>query len=151
MKKVMATGLRQRCSRQYTVLLRIYIGMLAFVSLCAAIVLGAEGVKAGAFVLSGVFALLCAAAAAVPLRSGRVSYTRAGGCLLIEKGILLRRTLMVNRSDIRYSELSNGPVGRRLGICTVTFFTGGGKVRLRGLGVEDGRRLHYLFGGEAAE
>ena len=147
----MATGIKQQCSRRYTALLRVYIGMLAFISLCAAVVLGMEGVKAGAFVLAGVFMLLCVAAAAVPLRSGRVSYTRTGGCLRIEKGLFLRRMLVVNRSDIRYSELSNGPVERRLGVCTVTFFTGGGKVRLRGLGVEDGKRLHYLFGGGAAE
>ncbi len=147
----MATGIKQRCSRRYATLLRVYLGMLAFVSLCAAVVMGVEGVKMGAFVLLGVFALLCALAVTLPLQSGRVSYTRAGGCLQIEKGFFLRRMLVVNRSDIRYSELSNGPVERRLGVCTVTFFTGGGKVRLRGLGVEDGKRLHYLFGGGAAE
>lgn len=151
MSGVMATGIKQQCSRRYAALLRVYLGMLAFVSLCAAVILGVEGVKAGAFVLLGVFALLCAMAVAVPLRSGRISYTRVGGCLQIEKGLFLRRTLVVNRSDIRYSELTNGPVERRLGVCTLTFFTGGGKVRLHGLGLEDARRLHYLFGGGAAE
>lgn len=147
----MTTGIKQQCSRRYAALLRVYLGMLAFVSLCAAVILGVEGVRAGAFVLAGVFALLCAMAVTVPLRNRRVSYTRTGGCLRIERGLLLRHTLVVNRSDIRYSELTNGPVERKLGVCTVTFFTGGGKVRLRGLGVEDGRRLHYLFGGGAAE
>lgn len=146
----MSLGIRQKCAKKYIVLLRIYMGMLAVIALCAAIVLAADSLWAGVFVMLGVFAMLCMAAVTVPLRCGRIGYTRSGGCLRIERGLLVRRTLVVNRSDIRYSEICDGPLERRLGICTVTFYTGGGRVRLRGILSEDGQRLHYLFGGEAA-
>lgn len=143
-------GIKQKCSRKYTMLMRIYMFMLAFIALCGAVVLAVEGIRWGAFVVGGVCVLLCAAAIAVPVSSGRITYARTGGCISIERGLLVRRKLIVNRSDIRYSEISGSPMERKLGICTVTFFTGGGAVRLRGINSDDGRRLNYLFGGEAA-
>ena len=119
-------GIRQQCSRRYTLLLRLYLGLLAFVSLCAAVVMGVEGIRLGAVAMGGICVLLCAAAFAVPLSSGRITYTRTGGTISIERGSLVRRRLIVNRSDIRYSEISGSPMERRFGICTVTLFTGGG-------------------------
>ena len=143
-------GIKQKCSRKYTMLMRIYIFMLAFIALCAAAIFGVEGIRSGAFAAGGVCVLLCAAAIAAPVSSGRITYARTGGCISIERGVLVRRRLIINRSDIRYSEISGSPMERRLGICTVTFFTGGGAVKLRGINSDDGRRLNYLFGGEAA-
>lgn len=143
-------GIKQRCAGSYTRLLRLYLGMLAFVALCAAVVMGAEGIRLGALALGCVCVLLCAGVIVVPM--GRsVTYARSGGCLSIERGWWIRRRLIVNRSDIRYAEISGSPLERHLGICTVTFFTGGGKVRLRGIHTDDGQRLRYLFGGEAAD
>lgn len=143
--------MKQKCSRKYTMLMRIDLLMLAFIALCAAIILAAENITPGAFVMGGVCVLLCGAAIAVPVSCGRITYARTGGCISIERGALVKRRLIINRSDIRYSEISGSPMERRLGICTVTFFTGGGAVRLRGVNSDDGRRLNYLFGGEAAE
>lgn len=144
-------GIKQKCSRKYTMLIRIYMFMLAFISLCATVVLAIEGVRPAAFVTGCVCVMLCAAAIAVPISGGRITYARTGGCISIERGLLVRRRLIINRSDIRYSEVSGSPMERRLGICTVTFFTGCGAVRLRGINSDDGRRLNYLFGGEAAD
>lgn len=144
-------GMKQRCSRKYIMLMRIYLLMMAFVALCAAVILAAEGIRFGTFIMGGVCVLLCGAAVAVPASSGRITYARTGGCISIERGLLVRRRLILNRSDIRYSEISGSPMERRLGLCTVTFFTGGGTVRLRGIHSDDGQRLNYLFGGEAAE
>ena len=143
--------MKQKCSRKYIMLMRIDLFLLAFVALCAAVILAVEGIRLGTFVMGGVCVLLCAAAVAAPVSSGRITYARTGGCISIERGLLVRRRLIINRSDIRYSEISGSPMERRLGICTVTFFTGGGAVRLRGIYADDGRRLNYLFGGEAAE
>lgn len=143
--------MKQRCSRKYVILMRIYMIMLAFVALCAAVILAVEDIRFGTFVMGGVCVLLCAAAIALPVSSGRITYARTGGCISIERGLLVRRRLIINRSDIRYSEISGSPMERRLGICTVTFFTGGGAVKLHGVNSDDGRRLNYLFGGEAAE
>ena len=67
----------------------------------------------------------------------------------MEKGIFVRRTVIVNRSDIRCSEIKIGMIQRRLGLCTVVFFTGGGNVKLRGVNVDDGRLLNRLMGAEA--
>ena len=86
----------------------------------------------------------------LPLSFGRISYLRSGGCLKIEKGFLLRRTLIINRSDIRCSEIKGGPLQKRLGLCTVVFFTGGGRIKLRGVENGDGMLLNRMLGGGSA-
>lgn len=147
----MSVGLKQKCSSKYTMLLRIYIFMLAFVAACAAVIMAVDGIPEGAAVMSVVCVVLCALAVVVHMRSGRISYTRTKGCLRIEKGILVRKTVILNREDIRYSEISRSLMERRFGICTVTFFTGGRSIKLKGINFSDGQRLNYLFSGEAAE
>ncbi len=145
----MRVEIHQKCSSKYTLLLRIYCGMSAFVSMCVAITLHIWGFSGGAFAAAGVFAAMCCAAVVLPMSCGRISYTRSGGCLRVEKGIFVRRTVIVNRSDIRCSEIKIGMIQRRLGLCTVVFFTGGGNVKLRGVNVDDGRLLNRLMGAEA--
>lgn len=147
----MSVGIKQKCSGKYTVLLRIYIFMLAFVAACAAIVMAIDGLMAGVAVMSAICVLLCISAVTVPMKSGKISYTRTKGCLRVERGMLIRKTVILNREDIRYSEVSRSFMERRLGICTVTFFTGGQSVKLKGINFNDGQRLNYLFSGEAAE
>lgn len=144
-------ALRQTCSRRYPLLLRLYLLLLALIALCAATVMAAERQPVGAFVMGGIFVLLCAGAALTPVFGGNVTYCRSGGSLRIERGGLVNRKLIVRRSDIRYAEISGNPLERRLGVCTVTFFTSGGRVRLKGVQEDEGRQLQYLFGGEAAE
>lgn len=144
-------GIRQECSRGYTLLLRIYFFMLAFVAACVAIVLAIDGITAGVGIAAAICAALCIIAAAVPLCSGRISYTRTGGRLRIERGMLVRKIIIIGRDEIKFSEISRSLLERKLGICTVTFVTGGGNVRLRGIEFADGQRLNYLFGGEAAD
>ena len=147
----MSGGIKQECSRRYATLLRIYIFMLAFVAACAAVVLAIDGITAGFGAAAAVCAGLCIAAAAVPLCSGKISYTRKGGCLCIERGLLVRKTVIVSRSEVQCSEISRSLMERRLGICTLTLTTGGGNVRLKGIDYSDGQRLKFLFGGEAAD
>lgn len=145
------SGIRQECSRRYTLLLRIYIFMLAFVAACTAVVLAIDGITLGMGIAAAVCAVLCLIAAAVPLCSGRISYTRTGGRLRIERGLIVRKIIIIGRDEIRFSEISRSFMERRFGICTLTFVTGGGNVRLKGIDIADGQRLNYLFGGEAAE
>lgn len=142
-------GIRQTCAPAYAVVLRVYLLLLAFAAFCGAVTLWAEGLRLWAPVPLGVCAALCGAAVLVPWRRRRVSYTRVGGCLTVEQGLFVRRVRILYRDDVRAAELTDDPIGRRLGLCNVTFFTGGGRVCLRGLTVEDGRRLRYLFGGGA--
>ncbi len=145
------TGIKQGCAREYTVLLRIYMFMFAFIAACAAAVFFVGGVKAGVAAAAVVSVILCVMGAAAPLSSGRISYSRRGGCLFIERGLIVRRTIVVNRSEVQCAEISSGFMQRRLGLCTVTFSARSGRFRLKGLSEEDGKRLKYLFGGEAAD
>lgn len=140
----------RRCSAKYTALLRLYCGMTAFIAVCASVALGMWGWAELSFTAAGVCAVMCCAAVVVPLSFGRITYLRSGGCIKIEKGLLMRRTLMINRSDIRCSEIKGGPLQRRLGLCTVVFCTGGGNVRLRGIEIADGRLLDRMLNPEGA-
>lgn len=144
-------GIRQECSHRYTLLLRIYFLMLAFTAACAAVVLAIDGITLGMGIAAAICAVLCMIAAAVPLCIGRISYTRTGGRLRIERGLITRKIIIIGRDEIKFSEISRSFMERRLGICTLTFATGGGNVRLKGIDIADGQRLNYLFGGEAAE
>ncbi len=144
-------GIKQECSRRYTLLLRIYIFMLAFAAACTAVILAIDGSMAGFTIAVAICAGLCLAAAAVPLCSDKISYTRVGGRLRIERGLLVKKIIIIGRDEIRFSEISRNLLERKLGICTVTFITGGGNVRLKGIDYTDGQRLNYLFSGEAAD
>ena len=139
-----------RCSSKYTMLLRVYCGMSAFTTLLAAAALELSGMTGYAFVSAGICAAMCCAAVCVPMSIGRISYIRSGGSLRIETGLLIRKILIINRSEIRCSEIRRGPIQRRLGLCSVVFRTGGGSVRLRGVNVRDGELLDRAIGGEAA-
>ena len=146
----MRVEITRRCSAKYTMLLRIYCGMTAFTAFCASIALGMWNMAEFSFAAAAVCAVMCCAAVVVPLSFGRISYLRSGGCLKIEKGFLLRRTLIINRSDIRCSEIKGGPLQKRLGLCTVVFFTGGGRIKLRGVEAGDGMLLNRMLGGGSA-
>ena len=72
------------------------------------------------------------------------------GCLSRSAAGIRGRTLIINRSDIRCSEIKHGPLQRRLGVCTVVFFTGGKVIRLRGINIGDGKLLNRVLCGETA-
>lgn len=146
----MRVEIKRKCSSRYTALLRLYCGMTAFTALCASVALGMLEFDGYSFAAAGVCALMCCAAVVIPMTFGRISYLRSGGCLKIERGLLLKRTIMINRSDIRASEIKGGPLQRRLGLCTVIFHTGGSSVRLRGVDAADGRLLSRMLGPEAS-
>ena len=120
----MRTEIRQKCSSKYKVLLRIYCGITAFTALCASVALGMWHLDGLSFAAAGICAAMCCAAVVIPLSFGRISYLRSGGCLKVEKGLLIRRSLIVNRSDIRCSEIRRSVAERKMGLCTVIFFTG---------------------------
>lgn len=145
----MRVEIRRRCSSKYTLLLRIYGGMAAAVTLCASVALGIMELPGYAVLTGGLCAVMCCAAVCVPLSFGRISYIRSGGCLRVEKGWLVRRTLIINRSEIRSSEIRGGPLQRKLGLCCVKFSTGSGSVTLRGVVLRDGELLNRALGGEA--
>jgi Uncharacterized conserved protein len=134
-----------RCSSKYTVLLRIYCAMCAVVTSAGACALWLMHYSGAALALGGVCAAVCGAGIVIPLGFGRIGYLRSGGCLRVEKGLLVRRAVVISRSDVRASEIRGGPIQRRLGLCTVVFFTGGGKVTLRGVETGDGRLLNRLM------
>ena len=144
----MRVEIKHRCSSKYRVLLRIYCGMTAFTALCASVALGMWELETAAFAAAGVCAVMCAAAVVIPMSFGRVSYTRSGGCIKIEKGLFTRKTLLLNRSDIRASEIKRGFIQRRMGLCTLTFFTGSGEIRLRGIELADGKLLDRMISAE---
>lgn len=146
----MRVEITNRCSEKYTLLLRLYCGMLAFIALCASVSLSLWHLTAAAMAAGVLCGVMCGVLAVVPFWFGRISYIRSGASLKVEKGWLFRRTLIVNRSDIRCSEIRNGPLQRRLGVCTVIFFTGGRKVRLRGISLGDGKLLNRVMCGESA-
>ena len=137
-----------RCSSKYTVLLRLYCGMCAAVTLSGAAALWLAGNHAAAFGMAGICGAVCCGGIIIPLSFGRISYVRSGGCLRVEKGWLVRRAVVISRSDVRCSEIRGGPLQRRLGLCTVIFFTGSGKVRLRGVETADGRLLDRFMTGD---
>ena len=141
----MRVEIRHRCSSRYKALLRVYCGMTALTALCASVALGMCELDEWAFAAEGICGVMCCAAAVVPMSFGRISYLRSGGCIKIEKGFLTRRTLIINRSDIHGSEIRRSFPERRLGLCTVVFFTGRGKVRLRGIELDDGRLLDSML------
>ena len=146
----MRVEITNRCSEKYSVLLRLYCGMLAFTALCASVSLSVWHMTAAAIGTAVLCAGMCGLTAVVPFWFGRISYLRSGASLKVEKGILFRRTLILNRSDIRCSEIKHGPLQRRLGVCTVVFFTGGKTVRLRGINIGDGKLLNRVLCGETA-
>lgn len=141
----MRVEIQHRCSAKYTALLRLYCCMTAFTALCASVAFGCWRIEMLSFASGAVCAFFCCAAVAVPMGFGRVSYLRSGGCLRIEKGLLTKRILIINRGDIRGSEIRRGFVQRKIGLCTLTFFTGSGKVRLRGIELADGRMLDRML------
>ncbi|MBQ9902084.1 MAG: PH domain-containing protein [Clostridia bacterium] len=138
----MRVEITNRCSEKYSLLLRLYCGMLAFVALCASVSLTLWNMKEAAAAAGTFCAVMCALLAVIPFWFGSIRYIRSGGNLQVERGMFFRRTLIINRSDIRCSEIRSGPLQRRLGVCTVVFFTGGKTVRLRGISMGDGRLLN---------
>ena len=134
-----------RCSSKYTVLLRIYCVMCAAATLTGAAALWLMKCPEAALAAAGFCAVVCGGGIVIPLSFGRISYLRSGGCLRVEKGLLVRRAVVIRRRDVRASEIRGGPIQRRLGLCTVVFFTGGGKVTLRGVELGDGRLLNRLM------
>jgi Bacterial membrane flanked domain. len=146
----MRVEIQHRCSSKYIALLRLYCGMSAFIALCASVSLGMWERTELSFAAAAVCALMCCAAVVVPLSFGRISYLRSGGCIKIEKGLLNRHALIINRSDIRGTVIKRGFAQRKLGLCTVVFFTGSGKVRLRGIEIADGRLLDRMLRPEGA-
>lgn len=135
----MYVEIRHRCSPKYTMLLRIQSLSAAAAVFLSSVYFFIEGIEA-AFILSAALCvILCVMAAVVPCSVGRISYFRSGGSLMIQKGLIVRRTVIINRSDVRYTSISSGPLERRLGICAVTFCTGGSNFRIRGVALEDGR------------
>ncbi len=145
----MRVEIRQKCSSKYTILLRIYCFMTAFVAMCAAVTLEVWHISYGALAAAGFCAAMCCAAVVIPMSFGRIHYTRSGGCLRVEKGLFVRKTLIINRSEIRCSQIKGGLFQRRLGLCTVIFFTGGGNVKIRGVNIRDGMMLNRALGVEA--
>lgn len=147
-------AIKQTSSKRYAALLRLYLGLLGIIATCAATVCAAEGMRLGAALAAAaagtlIFLLLLSLASGG--RLSRVTYTREGGSLVIHRGIFTRRRVILNRSDIQYAETVSDPLTRRMGLCSVIFFTSGGRVTLRGIHTDDGQRLRYLFGGEAAD
>ncbi len=130
-----------RCSSKYILLLRLYCGMCVAATLSGAVALWLAGFRAAAYAAAGICGAVCCAGIVLPLSFGRISYLRSGGCLRVERGFLIRRAVIISRSDVRCSEIRGGPLQRRLGLCTVVFFTGSGKVTLRGVETGDGRLL----------
>jgi membrane protein YdbS with pleckstrin-like domain len=71
----------------------------------------------------------------------------------IRRGVVWRRIIIVPRSRVQHTDVSQGPVQRRLGLGTLHMFTAGtehSKVELAGLGHDIALRIrdHLMPGGE---
>lgn len=134
-----ASGIRQSCSRGLRTVARLRIIAAAAIPGGAAIILGSPAAAAAAGIL------LLAAMAAVPIYCGALSYTRRGDGIVIERGVLVRRTQLVCRRQVKYVAVSRTLSERMLGLCTLIFVTGAGRVRLPGLCRQDALRIRRAF------
>jgi membrane protein YdbS with pleckstrin-like domain len=71
----------------------------------------------------------------------------------IRRGVVWRKTITVPRSRVQHTDVSQGPLQRRLGLGTLHMFTAGtehSKVELPGLGHDVALRIrdHLVEGGE---
>lgn len=144
----MSVRIKQQCSQKYCILLRMYCLFGAFIAISAAVVFGTSGQRIAAFLLGILSAAILGVFLTVPIYSGHISYTRIGGGLRIERGNLVKKIIVLNRRDIKSTQLSRTFMERRLGICTLAFTAPSGTIYLKGIDFDDGQRLKYLFGGD---
>ncbi len=73
------------------------------------------------------------------------TYTRCRGILRIEKGVIIRRTIVIPRSQLQFISLRRHLHERIFNLTTLVFHTTGGKIYLSGLEAEDAENLKENF------
>lgn len=142
----MACGVPQKCAEKYISLVRFYLIAFSLLPISAVVwVLMRFGMAAAiipaAFSAVSGWAIFC-----LPeMYADSMSYTRHRDWLLVEKGLLWRRSVLVPRRQIQYVRLRRGPLERLFGLCGIVLITSGGRVCLNGLLPEEGARLRELM------
>lgn len=136
-------------SKKYALMLRVCLGF------CAAVFLGAAAAiyflfwAPAAALCCAIGAMLVFAAVFLPdMICKSQSYLRTRSKLIINSGILQKRTVIIERVQMQCVTLKRSPLERIFGLCSVVFCCSGARYTLGGLSVEDAARLRKLFEGE---
>ena len=142
----MACGVEQKCSERYTTLVRVYI-IAAGVALtaCAAMLVVVYGAIAIILPSVSAAAVLWAAVSLPEMYTSRLVYIRHRDWLMVQRGLLWHRSILLPRRQIQYVRLRRGPVERLFGLSSLVFMTSGGRVRVCGLEPQDAERLRRLM------
>lgn len=142
----MACGVPQKCADKYAAVIRLYIVLLLLpVAGAAVLCLLRFGIIAA--IIPAALSAVCGwAVFCLPdMYTDAMSYTRHRDWLLVERGLLWRRSVLVPRRQIQYVKLKRGPVERLFGLCGVVLITSGGRVTISGLLPEEAQRLRGLM------
>lgn len=142
----MACGVPQKCAEKYAAVIRLYIILLLLPAAGGAIFCLLRFGIIAAIIPAALSAACGWAVFCLPdMYIDAMSYTRHRDWLLVEKGMLWRRSVLVPRRQIQYVKLKRGPVERLFGLCGIVIITSGGRVTISGLLPEEGVRLRELM------
>ncbi len=142
----MACGVPQKCPERYAGLIRIYtiIAMLPIAVLT--VFLGCRYGIIVAMLPAALSAACVWAAAYLPdMYLNSLSYSRHRDWLMIERGVVWRRAILIPRRQIQYIKLRRGPIERLFRLSSLVFVTSGGRAVMSGLDPEEAERLRSLF------
>jgi uncharacterized protein len=124
---------------------RALLGILAAAVVVAAVVIGvaAKQPVAGTVGAAVVVALTAVAYVAIDRNYRSWGYSERAEDLLVTRGVLFRRLVVVPYGRMQLVDVTAGPVERRFGIATVRLHTAaaGTDARIRGLSPDEAARL----------
>jgi uncharacterized protein len=124
---------------------RALLGILAAALVVAAVVIGvvAKQPVAGTVGAAVVVALTAVAYVAIDRNYRSWGYSERAEDLLVTRGVLFRRLVVVPYGRMQLVDVTAGPVERRFGIATVRLHTAaaGTDARIRGLSPDEAARL----------
>lgn len=142
----MACGVPQKCAERYASVVRLYIILLLLPLAGAAVFCLLQFGIAAAIIPAALSAVCGWAVFCLPdMYADSMSYTRHRDWLLVEKGLLWRRSVLVPRRQIQYVRLKRGPIERLFGLCSIVLITSGGRVNINGLSPDEAQRLRELM------
>lgn len=138
-------------SKKYTLMLRVclFFCSLVFLSGAVAIYFLLWAPAAATSCILGV-ALVFAAIFLPSLICRNQSYVRTRSKIIINSGIISRKTVIIERAQMQCVTIRRSLPERIFGLCSVVFCCPGARYALSGLSIEDAARLRKLFeGGDA--
>ncbi|MDR1001992.1 MAG: PH domain-containing protein [Oscillospiraceae bacterium] len=142
----MAVSAVNKCSEKLVALYRIYFSLLFIPAVIFGVILLLLFRIAGLILLViGISAIVLLIYLYAPALFESTSYARYKGWMRIERGVLFKCSTVIPRRQIQYLLLSANPFERKLGLCTLTFCTPGGRVRLSGITPEEANSIRKVF------